>query len=118
MAFPNINFNKAKLDAFAAIRQWGVRSQFTLQGGAIFTIRTTRAVPAARGSVQDMTAGMQQYDLKMLVPYDDWHAAAGAARPPQKGDRVTVSDRNHAIETVISVEAGDVMFGYELRIRG
>jgi hypothetical protein len=118
MSFPNVPWQTVKQVAYNAIESWGVLSTFTLRGGSTFSIKTTRAVPSSQAAVENLTAGIQQYELKMLVPYDPWHNAAGASRPPQKGDIVLISGRTHAVETCIVVEAGGVKFGYDVRVKG
>ena len=119
MSFPNIDFAKQKANVTSAIRAWGNDATFTLPDtDTTFTIKATKLINNNKGSTQPMTAGINQYDLKCMVLYDDWHNAAGAGRRPQKGDIITTTGKTYALMGVFSVGAGVTLFGYDLRVRG
>jgi hypothetical protein len=114
MAFPNVDWTSVKADVKAAWDAQGSPIDFTLRGGATFTIKGTQG---HRGN-DPLTAGMGQDAVKIRVLYDDWHNAAGASRRPEKGDRLSMWGRNHSVEVAHHRGADAVGLVYVLICRG
>lgn len=116
MALPVIPLASILADATSVMETTGIDSTFTLREGLSFTVKASRATPSTLS--QDLTAGLAQYPLKVIVLYADWHGAAGPDRRPQRGDLVLQLGMKYTIQAAQPLGIGTTVFGYTMQVLG
>lgn len=118
MAIPTVNWATLLADASSLLRLHGIDTSVTLKEGKVFALKASRATPATLS--QDLTAGLTQSPLKMIVLYEDWHAqtAAGPGRKPQRGDVLLQLEAKYSIQSAMPLGVGSTVFGYTMQVLG
>ena len=116
MALPVIPWSTILTDAISVMDATGIDSTFTLREGLSFTIKASRATPSTLS--QDLTAGLTQAPLKVIVLYAAWHAVAGPDRRPQRGDMVLQLGMKYTIQAAQPLGIGTTIFGYTMQVLG
>ncbi len=116
MALPTIPLTSILADATSVMEATGIDSTFTLREGLTFTVKASRATPSALS--QDLTAGLAQYPLKVIVLYANWHAVAGPDRRPQRGDMLLQLGMKYTVQAAQPLGIGSTVFGYTMQVLG
>lgn len=118
MTIPTVNWATVLTDAAGLLQLHGIDTSVTLREGKVFALKASRATPSTLS--QDLTAGLTQAPLKVIVLYADWHAegAAGPDRKPQRGDMILQLGAKYTIQAALPLGVGSTIFGYTMQVLG
>lgn len=109
-----VNMGKVEAALSSMVQLNGSTVRFELKEGVYFDITATDI----NRSPVNLTDGISQDRNLIRVMADDWHTVAGADRPPEKGDKITVAGVRYAVDTVRPAQFQNTIVGYVITLRG